>query len=294
MHWAEAVSPAMEATTLAIVRAESAEEQEYEQRLAEIAERRRRIAELQADVAELKRALAGFEVLCYARIGDLLAELRRIERGVLDYTGRLERLHSVESDPADADQEEPGPFAWWDERTAGATGDRTEPPPQRKPPRRLGREDEREVKRLYRDLAKRCHPDYAQTDEERRRREALMQQVNEAFRARDLRTLRALHREVEADDPTFPTRPVRERLAWALGELERLGALLGELKAELAELHGSEAHRLWRRHQAGEPVIETLEDDLEMRLASEGRRLDRLIAAYRRGLDERQQVPVAS
>ena len=295
MHGARAFSPPAEATTeatpQAIVRAQPPEEREYEHRLTQIAERKRRIAELQADVEALKRALGRFEALCHTRIGDLLAELRRIERAVADYAGRLERLRSAGEDPSgDAGAEDPEPFAW---REDGAADARREPP-RRKPLWRLDQADEAEAKRLYRDLAKRCHPDYAQTDEERRRREALMQRVNEAYRARDVVALRALHREAEADDPAFATRPVRERLAWALAELARLDTLLGELKADLAVLRESEAHRLCRRHEAGEPVLEALEDNLETRLASEGRRLDRLIAAYRHALDERQQVPVAS
>ena len=99
--------------------------------------------------------------------------------------------------------------------------------------------------------------------------------------------LRALRRETEADDPGFATRPIRDRLAWAAAELARLDALLAELKAEFARLRGFEMHRLWRRHEAGEPVLDTLEDELEAKLVTKGRRLDRLIAAYLQAREER-------
>ena len=117
-----------------------------------------------------------------------------------------------------------------------------------------------------------------------------MQRVNEAFRARDLAALRALAREAEAADPGFAARPAGERLAWARAELARLDEVLAELRGELGQLRAGEVHRLWRRHEAGEPVLDALEDDLQTRLAAEGRRLDRVIAAYRAARDERRRV----
>ena len=277
----------------AIVRSQTPEEREYERRLAQIASRKRRVAESQAELDGLKAALARFDATCHARVGDLLAELRRVGGAIADYERRLARLRGEpESDPDEfaADEEEPGPFAWRDdEPEAGGARTDQEHMPRRRPPR-LDGEDKAEVKRLYRDLAKRCHPDFAQDDAERRRREDLMLRVNAAFRDRDLVALRALHREAEADDPAFATRPARERLAWAIAEVARLDERLAELKAEATLLRASDVHRLWRRYVAGEPVLDALEDDLEKRIAAEGRRLDRLIAVYRRTLDDRQRT----
>ena len=277
----------------AIVRAQTPEEREYERCWAAVAERKRRVAQVQVELKTLKLALSRFEAACHARVGDLLAELRRIQRAFADYERRLTRLRDPDGDPADLDGDdgEPDPFAWDDDGAwVGQERSAHGHVPRRKPARpRLDKDAEAEAKRLYRDLAKRCHPDFAQTDEERRRREAVMLLVNEAYRARDLAALRALWREAETDDPAFAQRPLAERLAWVREELARLDALLAELKAELGALRGSEAFRLWRRHEAGEAVIDALEDDLEARLAADGKRLDDLIATYRHVLDDRQR-----
>jgi hypothetical protein len=274
----------------ALVQAQAPEERDYERRLRLLVAHRRRLTELTAELALLKGALGRFEAVCSARVGSLLAELRRVDQATADYRGRIERLRNPAApDPEDADEDpEEGPgdgegaeaesFA----RLGGNpwSGPNGDPARERRGEAVEGTGDEAEAKRLYRDLARRCHPDFARGDAEREQREAMMQRVNEAYRARDLEELRALRRETEADAPGFAERPVGERLAWLAAELERVDALLHGIKAEFARLRGYELHRLWRRYEAGEPVLDELEDDLEGRLRAKNRRLDALIASY--------------
>ena len=285
----------IDAASRAVVSALSSEERDYERCRAEIAERRRRLAELQAELSPLKASLDRFAALCQARLGDLMGELRRVSRAIADYERRLERLRA---DPAEVvagrDDEEPDPFAWWADEATGEAKGRERSSPGRPRRRRLTGDDTAEAKRLYLDLAKRCHPDLATTAEERREREALMQRVNEAFRDRDLPALRAIYQESEATDPAFALRSMRERLAWARAELARLGENVAELRSQITLLRASEAYGLWRRHQGGESIFETLEDDLEARVVAERKRLDGLIAAHRQLVDERREAPVAA
>ncbi len=279
----------------AVVRTQSTEEREYQRRVRQIAARQRRFTELEAEVAELRRALSHFASLCDARVGDLMSELRWVGRLAADYEQRVQRLRfGYPPDrlgrPLDGDEDDP--FATGDDSDAEATraeSSSTEQAAER-PPVRRDRQTEADAKRVYRDLAKRCHPDYAQSDSERTQREAIMQRVNEAFRDRDLSALQELQQTTEADDPAFAARSPRERIAWATAEVVRLDTLLAALKTELTVLHGFEMYRLWQRHEAGKPVLALLEDDLEARLSAETRRLDRLIAAYRSTLDERERL----
>ena len=120
-----------------------------------------------------------------------------------------------------------------------------------------------------------------------------MQSVNEAYRARDLAELRSLYVQAEAVDPTFGDRPIAVRLAWARAELVRLNAMVEHVSEELASLRGMEVHRLWRRYTAGDPVLDQLEDQLEEKLAAQGRRLDLTIVAYRRMEAERLREATA-
>jgi len=268
------------------------DEHRYKQCLREIALKGGRIDELEVDLAVLRSTLAAFEAACHARIGDLLAELRRLAISAADYDHRLQRLRA---DEAAIEDDEPPPFS---QRRPDGAADPTEPAPPDPDldPANGARAAFRqwpaaaEAKRLYLDLAKRCHPDRAQDDADRLRREALMLRINEAWRHRDLETLKGLRQEAERADPTFRERPIADRLAWATAELSRLDDLQIDLRAELILLRRGETHRLWRRHEAGEPVIDQIERDFESRLRREGRRLDALIAAYRRLRDERRRA----
>lgn len=260
-----------------MVPAQATDELKYEACLAAIAVRKKRLAELEAELRTVREALIHFEAVCHARVGDLLEQLRDVAEAIARLERRLDPALPDDLDPSFLDDE----FA---RSTEGFTADYQQQPAERekRSRRRLVATDEADAKRMYKDLARRFHPDLALSDEDRREREAMMQSVNEAYRARDLAELRSLYVRAEAADPSFGDRPIAERLAWARAELSRLNGMVDQVGEELAALRGMEVHRLWRRYSAGDPVLEQLEDQLEEKLAAQGRRLDLTIAACRR------------
>jgi hypothetical protein len=275
-----------------LVRALSPAEQRYQDQLVEIGERRRELATLETDLATLRDAVTAFEVLAQARLGDLFSALRRLEGETADYSHRLARLRAAldarTPDELDLDslldEEDEELLA---EAAFAASGARARPrgPHVPEASRRWLASEAAEAKKLYIELAKRLHPDLARDDEERQRRERIMQRVNEAFRLRDLPGLRAVHLESIADDPHWTERPVTDRLAWAEAELRRLDAALGEVRGALARLRGGELYRLYTRYESGDPVFADLKTRIEDRLANETRRLEKMKLSYRRLVD---------
>ena len=150
-----------------------------------------------------------------------------------------------------------------------------------------------EAKRLYIELAKRLHPDLARTDDDRRRREAIMQRVNEAFRQRDLAGLRAIHQESLADDPAWSERSVTERLEWAEAEIRRLDTAMEEVRLALSRLRGGELFRLYTRYESGEPVFTDLKVRIEEKIRTEDRRLERMKVSYGRMVDRWRAAEMA-
>jgi hypothetical protein len=270
----------------AIVRVQSPEEFELARWLARVETLRGRVADLRTELETLRAVLGRFETEYHARVGIRFVELDRVRLQIAEYEGRLARLaaeaaadperiaRDIDEDLAarraeiDAEEEEIRRFQ------RAYREDQAVPAPDT--------EDAEELRRLYRALAKRHHPDLARTDDERRRREAIMLRVNAAYHARDLVALRALAQEVEIEDPAFALRPIRERLGWAMREVERLDTLLAELAEELTAARRSETHRLWLRQEAGEGVVEALEADLGEELARGRERLAELAELFRR------------
>ena len=283
-----------------MVRALPPAEQQYQKHLLTIGERRRDLTILDRDLVALRDAVTGFEALAQARLGELFAELRRLEGATADFSHRVARLRAAidtreldELDLEDLDLEDA------EDLLAGASfgtvGGRGIPPGPHVPAaaRRWLAAEAAEAKRLYIDLAKRLHPDLARDDEERQRRERIMQRVNEAFHLRDLAGLRAVHLESIAEDPSWPERPVTDRLAWAEEELRRLDVALEETRLAMARLRGGELFRLYTRYEAGEPVFADLRVRIEERISTENRRLDRLKSSYRRLVDRWRKAAVA-
>ena len=100
---------------------------------------------------------------------------------------------------------------------------------------RAEQDSSKAVREVYRKLVSELHPDRELDPQERIRKTDLMQQVNQAYEARDLLALLELQLKIEQIDPTALANLARERLAhynWVLKEqLARLHEQLSETLA---------------------------------------------------------------
>ncbi|MDQ3692219.1 MAG: J domain-containing protein [Chloroflexota bacterium] len=277
----------------AIVKEQTPEEREYTRYLAEVETRKRRAAHLQAELEELRVEIGHFEAEYHARAGTLFVELDRVRVAINEYERRIARLTAEPSaDPRRVEEDVQREFAGRyeeirqdDEETRRY--ERVFERDQERP--RLDEAGEAEIVRLYRELARRFHPDLARTLEERHRREPLMQRINAAFQERNIAALRALQSEAAAEDPAFERWSIGEKLVWAIREVARLDGLVATLEDELTALRTADSFALWQRELNGEGVLERLERDLGRDIAAARDRLAELVATYRHLLDQTQR-----
>ena len=275
-----------------LVQVESPEEREYRRYLQDVEVRRRKVADAQAELESLRTELGRFVAEYHARVGVLFVERDRLALSIEEYEVRIARLHSspqadleeIERDVRDTFRKERQHVR--DEEQESEQYQQEHRRQEERP--RLAGAEEAELKRMYRDLAKRFHPDLAKSDEERRQRETVMQQVNAAFADRSLDALRNLLGRAEIDDPDFARRSVGDKLVWAIREVARLDALLETLAGEVREIRESDTFDLWTREKAGERVLEQLEDDLKREIRPVQEQLAALISTYRMHLENRQ------
>ncbi|MEY9843271.1 hypothetical protein ABH940_000319 [Streptacidiphilus sp. BW17] len=138
---------------------------------------------------------------------------------------------------------------------------------------------DREAQRLFRDLARRAHPDLAQDPEEVTRRGEFIARVNEAYAAGDVLTLEALAREWAEGDPSgvpasgTPERAgwLRQRLDWLESRLRRLE----QLRAELAD--GPMGQLLMLLPDDPDALLEVLAEQLLASVAERQAELDALL-----------------
>lgn len=240
-------------------------------------------AELDAELVDLRNELAQFERDYNNKVRWVENEIKKLDEEIL----RLERQRTVNL-YGDPDPHANWRFGWKPpEDYVNASEQfrraRTPAPPQtgglmgRIKGGSAATVDETAVKKLYRQLARRFHPDLAETEADRAYRTQIMGQVNEAYTARSLSELKAF---LDVPDRA-PAQPVQQEPPAHI-RLKQLQALYDELGAKIAALQRE------REQLMSSPLMDLKLDD---RLArKQGRNLlDEIAADVRRELKEKQQ-----
>ncbi len=274
----------------AIVKSGTPEEREYDRYLGEVEIRKRHVTGLQADLQLLKEKLGTFNAEYHTRVGVLFVEIDKIHLSIKEYEYRIAHLQSdPDTTPEDLEQETRDRFSEKHEEVhqdeeETRRYERTYREDQHLP--QLDEQSESTLKALFRDLAKRFHPDLARTDAERQQREAIMKRVNAAFHERDIEALEAITAETVLDDPAFEARGIGEKLVWAIREVSRLDGLVAAIVAEREALLASDLAQLLQRQEAGENIIERLEHTARHDVEQAQQRLQEAIESFRQSVSE--------
>lgn len=296
-----------------LVRIITDDEREYTALTLRISWRASQITRLEAELGPIQAAFETFEREYTRRVGHLAAELASLRATTERLEGRTARIHArLVSDPGGVlgdlfDQDElreigemfgievpddwfaaarqshrRGDSAGWDWAEAGEEEilrrlQRPEPAP-------MPEDEARELKTRYRDLARRFHPDLAESDDERAMRQELMLRINHAWQCQDLDALRDLDVELEQELPGWSASHIAHRLAWARRECARLDAQAASLLKRIRQLRASETFPLWFNSSLGHTVITQRTNTLQRDLQLEHSRLDAAKAAFRQAL----------
>jgi hypothetical protein len=146
---------------------------------------RARLAERESELAQLRAQLKTFEGRYLRQVGVLYAELDELEARIAEREVDLYDSDSARSRAEDARQraQETHDAAFGDAREA----EEFDPPPS--------------LKTLFREVAKRVHPDFSRDEAEQKHFTLLMARANQAYNRGDTETLQRLlddHREINS------------------------------------------------------------------------------------------------
>ena len=232
---------------------------------AEVEAARTDLIEAEAELADYRADIEAFEFLFAAQLGERTAALAAIDAEVADWLDRIQRRRNEQTFGTD--------FRSVDEQYRRTWQQPPQAAPQR-PSEPVTPATEAQIKKLYRQLARRLHPDLTTDAADRAYRTEMMTAVNDAYAARSLAELLAVARQLDGGQPPTPA-------ASAQTEAEMVRALEEELsrcRRRLRRIH------LERQTLHTDPMVSlSLEVKLAQRqgrdlLAEMAAELDRKIA----------------
>lgn len=213
------------------------------------------LIDAEAELAERLAAINAFEFRLRAITSQLVARLDRLEAEIEQYRQQLRRLGDDWGEGGNGRS----PWSVDDvEDVTGSAGPQASgqyryhtAAPENAPPE-LNADEGAELKRLFRQLARRFHPDLADNEADRAYRTQLMMAINAAYAARDISKLRQLALEPDAAHGLHLADTDQQLAEMLLRELERCQRRLAEIRDEMGRLAKYKSVRLMRQAEQAE------------------------------------------
>ena len=207
------------------------EERELRRKAAELVTLEGELAERELELVTLQNELRAFEIRYLRAVGALYAELDELEAQLAEAEARQHpKEHSFRQRATQARAK----------ANESAHAVSTVPSTKEEDDFQPGNE----LKKLYREIAKRIHPDLATDEANRARRTRLMAEANEAYAAGDESRLRAVWDDWHSSPESVEGEGIAAELVRTIRKIHQVERRLAEIATALTELKQSELHRL--------------------------------------------------
>jgi hypothetical protein len=240
-----------------------------EQLRLEIDRARAALAAAEAELAAEQAAVNAFRMHCRLKLDDLVDQLLQLRSEKESLLVKLELLRQG-VDPAFLDNDDPLMDEVWTEETAAED----EPLLPTDTPR-----DKAAEKRLFRELARRFHPDLAATAFERSYRTTIMAAINNAYAEGDSEALYDLAGELTPEEVAGLARISNVEVWRTHHSINKMRRLERKARRQLAVLRQENTARLWRR-------VQTLDENDEDGWSVIRRELEQAISRRQMEIDQ--------
>jgi hypothetical protein len=205
-------------------------QEEIVRKKLELEELELELAENELELSTARRDLHLFENRYQQKVGCKYAELDRLKAAVLDMATRIHPESKDFKSQAEAAREQAEQSAHnWEVHQEESNLELPEP--------------SEELKKLFRDAAKKIHPDLTTDPEERERRHALMARLNQAYELGDLEQVQAILNDWEVISDWDQLTPGKQ-LSRLLKQVGQVRHRFNQIRTELEKLKLSEMFRL--------------------------------------------------
>jgi hypothetical protein len=252
---------------------------------------------------DLRTLLATFLGEYNTRVGTLYAALDRIKLSIKEYLFRLDALKRKKKTLSllkDVEEKVSHEFA--DERRttedteqeASSSSERFRIQQEEEQRTALDGEGQEELKRLYRTLVQKYHPDLTRDPALREKHSQIMATVNEAYEKRDLEALRRYMHEAEKEEE-IARETLQEKIARLRAYYAQLLSTITGLEWELQEAGQSDTYALREqvataKEKEGRDLLQEMADKLQAEIREETKTLNNLLGRYKKRVSTMESV----
>ncbi len=207
-----------------IVRHLTPEEEELLRKREELASVRTTLAERELELADSRSQLAVFQGRYMRQVGVLYAELDDWQARIAELQTKFDGSESVRERATQAREQARTTYE-------AAHGEESKAPDF---------QPSADLKALFREVARRVHPDFAKDAEDEQRRTRAMAQANEAYSRGDAEALRRILDEYRDSSDAVPGEGIGAELIRIIRQISQAKKRLAAIEKELGELQQSE------------------------------------------------------
>jgi hypothetical protein len=244
------------------------EDDELYQKQTELSELQSRLADREFFLTALRSELIAFEQTYLTILGTRYAKLDELSAEIAECVARAhpeDRRAQETAGKARSQANESRSAADIPQKTKAGTSATVQSPT---------------VKSLYREVARKIHPDLATDSADRLRREQLMREANTAYEQGDEARLRAILEEYESSPESIKGEGTAAELVRVIRKIAQVKRRLVEIDEEVRQLEKSERFQMKSRVEEaaaeGRDLLQEMAEDLDSQIAGSRERLKNL------------------
>jgi hypothetical protein len=245
-----------------ILRRLSPEEEELAKKREELALLQAELADRELFLTDLRAELSQFEALYLRQVGTLYAELDEWNAKIAERVAEREGTEEARTAAAQARTQAEESNSAVREAAAKTEGFKASP----------------ELKKLFKEVARRIHPDYATDEADRHKRTQLMAEANAAYQKGDVEALRRILEEYESSPESVKGVGVAAELERAIRQIKQIRTRLSQIELEIASLIDSDIAKLRAKVEAGRAegreLLTEMAEDVRRRIDAARRRFE--------------------
>jgi hypothetical protein len=241
------------------------EEREWGAKKAELVKLQQELAQRELELTTLEIDLRTFEAHYLRMVGSRLATLDELEAKIAELKATQDPQNTAAQEKAKAARKQADESAQC--ATVPGTGLAT-----------VEFKPSEDLKKLYREVAKKIHPDLAEDENERLRRERLMAEANIAFENGDAQKLRQILQEWESSPESVKGEGIAAELIRIIRKIAQVKERLRAIESRVSALKHSDLFQLKERveesKKVGVDLLECMAQDLDSRITATHMELD--------------------